>query len=56
MGFPFESASWDAVTGAMYMGSTGSAPMVYTLISAALCVVVLWIGNSKEHSLYGDYK
>lgn len=56
MGFPFESASWDAVTGAMYMGAGGSAPMIYTLISAVACVVVLWVGNSSEHKLYDNYK
>ena len=56
MGFPFESASWDAVTGAMYMGAGSSAPMIFTLISAAVCVVVLLIGNSSEHKMYDDYK
>lgn len=56
MGFPFEEASWDGVAGAMYMGAGGGAPLVYTLISAALCVYALWSGNRKEHALYEDYK
>jgi hypothetical protein len=56
MGFAYESASWDAVTGAMYMGANGSAPMIYTLISAALCVLMLWMGNRSEHKMYDDYK
>jgi hypothetical protein len=55
MGFPFAEASWDSVTGAMYMGAGGAMPMVYTLISVALCIWALWAGNRKEHSLYENY-
>lgn len=56
MGFAYDSASWDAVTGAMYMGANGSAPMIYTLISAALCVFVLWAANRSEQKHYSAYK
>ncbi len=56
MGFPFEPASWDAVTGAMYMGAGGSMTLVYTLIAAAVCVYALWRGHSKEHALYDKHK
>jgi hypothetical protein len=52
MGFPYETASWDAVTGAMYMGAGGSMPMIWTLVAAGVCVWALWAGNKKEHSLY----
>jgi len=56
MGFPYESATWDAVDGAMYMGSGGSMPWLFTLLSIAACVVLLWIGNRHEHQLYDKYK
>ena len=52
MGFPGSEASWSAIEGAMYMGAGGGMPMVYTLISAAMCVWALWAGNRKEHALY----
>ncbi len=55
MGFPFETATWDGVEGAFYMGAGGQMPLIYTLIGAALCVLALWAGNRKEHKLYGDY-
>jgi hypothetical protein len=52
MGFPYAEATWDAATGAIYMGAGGPMPMIYTLISAALCIWALWAGNRKEHALY----
>ena len=52
MGYPYDEATWDAATGAMYMGAGGSAPMIYTLISMVVCVVLLWMGNRSEHQLY----
>lgn len=56
MGFPFSEASWDVVTGPMYMGAGSSFPAIFTWISVALCVWALWAGNRKEHSLYSDHK
>ena len=55
MGFPFDEATWDAVTGAMYMGAGGSAPFIFTLLSAVACVVALWLGNSAEHNHYKNH-
>ena len=52
MGFPGSEGSWDAITGAMYMGAGGGAPAIYTWISVAMCVWALWAGNRKEHKLY----
>ena len=52
MGFPYDSATWDAVDGAMYMGWGGGKPWTFTLISAIVCVVLLFIGNRAEHQLY----
>jgi len=56
MGFSFSEASWDGVTGAIYMGAGGSMPLVYTLVAAAVCVFALWSGNKKEHALYEPHK
>jgi len=52
MGFPYESASWDVVDGAMFVGAGGAAPGLYTFIAAVVCVVVLWKGNKSEHDCY----
>jgi|GEM_PF-151871 len=57
MGFPYDIASWDAVfaegsSGVLFMGWGGAAPGWFTVIGMVLCVLVLIIGNSKEHSLY----
>ena len=52
MGFPYESASWDVVDGAMFIGAGGAAPGLYTFVAAVICVVVLWNGNKSEHDCY----
>ena len=52
MGFPYDTASWAVVDGAMFMGWGGSAPGFYTLIAAVLCAFVLIVGNSSEHKQY----
>ena len=52
MGFPFESATWDVVDGAMYMGAGSGAPGFYTFVAAVICIVVLWKGNKDEHERY----
>ncbi len=55
MGFPYDSASWDVVDGAMFMGWGSAMPGLYTLIALAICAVVLIAGNSSEHGRYKDY-
>ncbi|MDG2405296.1 MAG: hypothetical protein P8M25_10175 [Paracoccaceae bacterium] len=52
MGFPFESATWDVVEGAMYMGAGGGFPGFYTLVAAVICIFVLWKGNAAEQERY----
>lgn len=56
MGFSFAEASWDGVTGAIYMGAGGGMPLVYTLIAVVACIYALWSGNRKEHALYDKQK
>ena len=52
MGFPYDQATWDVVDGAMYMGAGGSLPAIFTWLSIAVCIVLLWKGNKAEHDLY----
>jgi hypothetical protein len=52
MGFPFESASWDVVEGAMFIGWGTVMPGVYTLIAALICAYTLWSGNRAEQKHY----
>lgn len=56
MGFPYESATWDVVDGAMFMGWGSAMPGLYTLIAAVICVLVLAVGNRSEHVRYDDHK
>jgi hypothetical protein len=52
MGFPYGKADWAVVDGAMFMGWGGSAPGLYTLIAAVICITVLWMGNISEKEQY----
>ena len=52
MGFPFSEATWNVVDGAMFMGWGGSAPGIYTFVSAVALVVILYLGNRQEQSHY----
>lgn len=54
MGWPFETADWATVEGAMYMGAGGGMPGFWTLVAAVICVAVLAIGNLSEHQKYKD--
>ena len=56
MGYPYAEATWDAATGAMYMGAGGGAPLIYTLIAIAVCIWALWSGNRKEYAMYDRTK
>lgn len=54
MGFPYDSATWDVVDGAMFMGWGSSMPGLYTAIAAIICVAVLVLGNRTEHKKYDN--
>ena len=56
MGFPYESATWDIVDGAMFMGWGSSMPGLYTAIAAIVCAYVLWAGNRHEQKCYDNSK
>lgn len=55
MGFPYDSATWDVVDGAMFMGWGSAMPGLYTLIAIVICGLVLVLGNGSEHKRYKDY-
>ena len=55
MGFPFDEATWNAVTGAMFAGWGTSAPGFYTFIGLVACAVILWLGNKNEKSYYNKH-
>jgi len=48
MGFPYDTADWAVVDGAMFMGWGSSMPGLYTLIAMGICVAVLVVGQAKE--------
>lgn len=56
MGFPFDTASWDAASGSIFMGAGGSAPGTYTFIAIAICVVMLVVGQRAEAAKYAAHK
>lgn len=52
MGFPYDTADWAVVDGAMFMGWGGSMPGIYTVLAMIACVAVLVIGNASEARQY----
>ena len=56
MGFPYDTADWAVVDGAMFMGWGGASPGLYTVIAIIICIAVLLVGNASEHSKYKNHK
>lgn len=56
MGFPFDTPSWDGVSGAIYMGAGGSTPGMFTVIAIVACIAALVIGQGMEASKYKNHK
>ncbi|MEM9498993.1 MAG: hypothetical protein AAGA28_13800 [Pseudomonadota bacterium] len=56
MGFPFDTPSWDGVSGPIFMGTGTSMPGIFTLIAIAVCIAALAFGNSTEASKYRKHK
>ena len=56
MGFPYEPASWDGVSGPIFMGYGTSMPGVYTFIAIVLCIAALAIGQKAESAKYKAHK
>ena len=56
MGFPYDTPTWDGVSGAIFMGAGGSAPGVYTLIAIVIAILLLVFGQKTEAGKYRDHK
>jgi hypothetical protein len=56
MGFPFETASWDGISGPIFMGYQSAFPGVCTAIAIGLCVLTLVLGQKSEAAKYAKYK
>lgn len=56
MGFPFDTPTWDGVSGAIFVGMGTSAPGIYTLIAIVMCVGALVLGQGTESSKYKSHK
>ncbi len=56
MGFPFEEATWEGVSGAIFMGLGTALPGLYTLIAILICIAALVWGNATESKKYKNHK
>lgn len=56
MGFPFETASWDGVSGPIFMGYGSALPGIFSVIAIGLCIAALVIGQKAEAKSYSKYK
>ena len=45
-------SSWDAVTGAYYMGANSSWEVIWTVVAVAVCVIALVAGSKHELDAY----
>ncbi|WP_198389282.1 hypothetical protein [Roseovarius faecimaris] len=56
MGFPFDTPTWDGVSGAIFMGVGSAMPGLFSLIAIVICIAALVIGNTKEAGKYKPHK
>ncbi|SHL86987.1 hypothetical protein SAMN05443432_103210 [Roseovarius litoreus] len=56
MGYPFDTPTWDAASGAIFMGAGGALPGLFTLIAIVICVLALALGQAKEAAKYKNHK
>ncbi|WP_341368092.1 hypothetical protein [Yoonia sp. BS5-3] len=56
MGFPFENATWDGVSGPIFMGYGTALPGLFTVLSIVICIVALAVGQKAEAAKYAKYK
>lgn len=52
MGWPYEAATWNDVTGAIYMGVGTSMELVWVVVAAAICVIAIAAGAAHELHAY----
>ncbi|MCR9115134.1 MAG: hypothetical protein NXH84_17780 [Rhodobacteraceae bacterium] len=56
MGFPFDTPTWDGVSGPIFMGTGGAMPGLFTMIAIGLCVLALAMGQATENNKYKNHK
>ena len=54
MGFPFDTPTWEGVSGAIFMGQNMTG--VFSVVAIALCIAALAIGQGMEASKYKDHQ
>lgn len=50
MGFDIET--WNEIAGPIYMGANTSSEVIWTVVSAVLCVIALIVGSKHELDAY----
>ena len=56
MGFPYDTGSYEGVSGAIFMGFGSSTPGILTVIAIAVSLALLVMGQAKEASKYRNHK
>ncbi len=56
MGFPFDEASWNEVSGPIFVGAGSSMPGVFTVLAIVVCIVALAMGQRAEAKKYSNHK
>lgn len=56
MGFPFDTPTWDGVSGAIFPGMGSAMPGIFTVIAIGVCVAALFFGNGVEAGKYKKHK
>ena len=56
MGFPYDTADWAVVDGAMFMGWGSAMPGLYTVLAMVVCAAVLIFGQRTEVTKTAKFK
>lgn len=56
MGFPFDTPTWDGVSGAIFMGLGSSAPAIFSFIAIIMAILALIVGQKVESGKYRSHK
>jgi hypothetical protein len=56
MGFPYDTPTWEGVSGPIFMGTGSSMPGMFTMIAIAICIVALAMGQASERAKYNKHK
>ena len=56
MGFPYDTPTWDGVSGVIFVGGVSGPTLIYSILAIAICIAALLYGNSVESSKYKKHK